>query len=230
MPKDELSRSPADGRATRFRMRSSAIASACLTLVLLMGCGGPTSSTAPPIGGESDTVFGCHGGDLILCQAMVEAAVESLAPEDGRPTWAEVRAAACDGQCLPGLAGIRQGQVTIEVAGGRAVAVEVELRDGQLTVAERVDAQLFAREPGSGPAQGPQVEMELGHCGLMSGIDVDGSFWNPIGLIQEHPDAINAARASFSMINSALASLRTEGGFVVQLVRHVGPKHFPACD
>ncbi len=211
-------------------MRPLVMASACLTLVLLTGCGGPTPSTAPVGGGETDVVFGCHGGDLILCQAMVEAAVESLTAEDGRPTWAEVATPTCDGQCQPGLAGTRRSQVTLEVRGGSAVTVVVELRDGQATKADRVDAQLFAREPASGPAPGPQVELELGHCGLMSGIDVDGSFWNPIGLVQEHPDAINSARAMLSMTTSSLATLRTEGGLVVQLARHVGAKHFPGCD
>jgi hypothetical protein len=210
-------------------LRLPSIAATVASALLLIACGSPAASTAPPIAGEVGPAFGCHGGDLILCQAMIEAAVESLGEEDGRPIWAEVARPTCDGQCQPGP-GTQRSVVTLELVGDDAIMVAVELRDGQAQDAERLDIPLFAREPASGPAPGAEVAIELGHCGLASGIDVDGSFWNPIGIIPEHPDAINAARATFTLAASGLATIRTEGGLVVQLARNAGPKHFPACD
>lgn len=209
-------------------MRLTMAATVAASLVLLAACSGPPSSEPQPE--VIDPPFACHAGDLILCQAMVEGAAESLVAADGRPLWAEVGTADCDGPCMPGLAGSHRSRVTIELDGATAISVMVELRDGQVTGTDRLDTPLIARRPESGPAPGPQVAIELGHCGLASGIDVDGSFWNPIGLVAQHPDAINAARGTFSLIDSRLAALRTEGGLLVQLVRHGGPKHFPACD
>ena len=211
-------------------MRPGAWATAALSLLLLIGCGSPTASTAPPVAGETGPPFGCHGGNLILCQAMVEAAVESLGAEDGRPTWAEVRTPACEGGCQPGPGATQRSVVTIELVGDNATSVAVDLRDGQVEAAEPVDLQLSARQPQSAPAPGAEVAIELGHCGLASGIDVDGTFWNPIGLIPEHPDAINAARATFSRLAPGVATIRTDGGLIVQLARHAGPKHLPGCD
>ena len=36
------------------------------------------------------------------------------------------------------------------------------------------------------------IPYSLGHCGLMSGVDVDGSWWDPVGFVDiDHSDAIN---------------------------------------
>ena len=78
----------------------------------------------------------------------------------------------------------------------------------------------------------------LGHCGLHSPIDVDGSFWDPVdGLtgggapleLEADPEMINATAGFFVVIGDE-ARFRTETGSVVSLERHDGPKEFPGCD
>jgi hypothetical protein len=78
----------------------------------------------------------------------------------------------------------------------------------------------------------------LGHCGLHSPVDVDGSFWNAV-------DGTDASGAPLDldtdseMINATVGAIvisgdelrfRTETGSVVRFARHAGEKAFPGCD
>ena len=70
----------------------------------------------------------------------------------------------------------------------------------------------------------------LGHCGLCSGVDVDGVWWDPVGLIAfDHGDAINATDGTFAPVGPDRATFTSTGGFVVQLVRRDGHKFLPFC-
>ena len=78
----------------------------------------------------------------------------------------------------------------------------------------------------------------IGHCGLFSPIDVDGSFWDPIdGLtagggpldLEGDSEMINATAGFFVVIGDD-ARFRTESGSVLTLERHEGEKEFPGCD
>ena len=78
----------------------------------------------------------------------------------------------------------------------------------------------------------------LGHCGLASPIDVDGSFWDPVeGVtagggpldLQGASEMINATSGFFVIIGDD-ARFRTESGSVLSLERHDGEKEFPGCD
>lgn len=85
---------------------------------------------------------------------------------------------------------------------------------------------------------GASYRFSLGHCGLLSPVDVDGAFWDPI-------DAVDAAggvvdlRTDAGMINQTAgviivigdnALFRTEGGTTVRFDRLAGEKAFPGCD
>jgi hypothetical protein len=93
--------------------------------------------------------------------------------------------------------------------------------------------------PASAPIEpATAYRFSLGHCGLHSPIDVDGSFWDPIdGLtaggapleLGSDPEMINATAGFFVVIGDE-ARFRTETGSVVRLERHDGPKEFPGCD
>ena len=78
----------------------------------------------------------------------------------------------------------------------------------------------------------------LGHCGLFSPIDVDGSFWDPVegrtatGArldLDGDPEMIKATAGFFVVIGDE-ARFRTETGTVLELRRHDGQKEFPGCD
>ena len=86
--------------------------------------------------------------------------------------------------------------------------------------------------PSSTPLTAPgPVPFTLGHCGLYSGVDVDGHWWDPIGPIDaEHGDGVNAAEGTFAVLDPTHATFQSRGGFAVTLLRRDGPKHLPFCD
>jgi hypothetical protein len=78
----------------------------------------------------------------------------------------------------------------------------------------------------------------LGHCGLHSPVDVDGSFWDPIDGTTGSGGALDLA-ADGEMINATQGAIvvigdemrfRTATGSVVRFKRHEGEKEFPGCD
>ena len=94
-------------------------------------------------------------------------------------------------------------------------------------------------DPGSASIE-PAIayRFSLGHCGLFSPIDVDGSFWDPVegrtasGApldLDGDPEMINATAGFFVIIGDE-ARFRTETGTVLELRRHPGEKEFPGCD
>ena len=77
----------------------------------------------------------------------------------------------------------------------------------------------------------------LGHCGLQSPVDVDGSFWDAIDGVTPTGQPLDLA-ADTEMINATTgvivviadeARFRTESGSVVRFARHAGEKEVPAC-
>lgn len=78
----------------------------------------------------------------------------------------------------------------------------------------------------------------LGHCGLLSPIDVDGSLWDAVDGVTAGGGPLDL-EADVEMINGTPgvlvvigdeARFRTEGGSVLRLARHDGRKEFPGCD
>ncbi|HEX6867385.1 MAG TPA: hypothetical protein VF119_01205 [Candidatus Limnocylindrales bacterium] len=70
----------------------------------------------------------------------------------------------------------------------------------------------------------------MGHCGLYSGIDVDGTWWDPVGPIDgDHPDTINAASGTIVFLDATHARFTSTDGLIVQLLRRLGAKQLPMC-
>lgn len=79
----------------------------------------------------------------------------------------------------------------------------------------------------------------LGHCGLASPIDVDGSIWDPIsghngvgGPLTEDQmgELINSTPTVMELTDPNAADLRTPRGAVIKLARHDGPRPYFLCD
>lgn len=78
----------------------------------------------------------------------------------------------------------------------------------------------------------------LGHCGLLSPVDLDGSFWSPLDgtTAAGAPLDLNAdaeminATAGVAVVIGDEARFRTAFGSVVRFARHEGEKEFPGCD
>jgi hypothetical protein len=87
-------------------------------------------------------------------------------------------------------------------------------------------------------ATGVPYRFSLGHCGLMSPVDVDGSFWEALegvdaegGQIDLGADSemINAT-SGIIVVNDDEARFRTDSSSVVRFERHDGEREFPGCD
>jgi hypothetical protein len=163
----------------------------------------------------------------------VTAEIAALLPAGTDPTYVQVGPFGCQegGGCARSLVARPQGDVTIE-AGAAAIAYHVTAAGGggNLTI-ERQDSFLMPLEPQSQPPVTPGVQrFTLGHCGLWSGIDVGGSWWDPIGMIDgDHQSAINSADGTLAILDLDRATFTSDTGFTVQLVRRDGPKGFPGC-
>ncbi len=76
---------------------------------------------------------------------------------------------------------------------------------------------------------------QLGHCGLSSPIDIDGSLWDPIAsyflLTEEHKgELINSTPTSVLLSDYDLIELHTPAGALIYLQRHDGPRPYFLCD
>ena len=192
--------------------------------------------TAPsPAGAAVDPAVphGCFGLGDRDCATVLEAAVAALGPADGPVTYIQVGPFGCPaGQgCEPSLLARPAGGGVVELAEAPPVQLSVELlADGTLNV-ERAEGFMVSVEPTSAPGGllGP-TSFSLGHCGLGSGIDIDGSWWDPVGFVNsDHSDAINAAEGTIAPVGPNQATFTSKGGFSVALVRHQGVKHLPLC-
>jgi hypothetical protein len=87
---------------------------------------------------------------------------------------------------------------------------------------------------------GKPYAYQLGHCGIGSPIDFDGSLWDQVGGQNGHdgpvlPDGdqagelVNSSSGSMMLVGVDDAIYRTRSGLVVGLRRHDGPKGFPGC-
>jgi len=222
-------------------------------MALAAACGGPavspTSSPSPtssasseaqpsPSGGQGAPAggipTGCLGIELGTCLLVRDVAIRELgAPPEQPIVYARVGPFPCRGEppCGANLVARPEGTVTLELGGREPAVVNVTAPGGEMQAAVVPGTVLIRVEPSSIPIVGPALAMELAHCGVGSGIDVDGSFWDPVGQVNwEHADFINAAHAQFTMTSPTTATLLTRAGLGLTLGRHPGPKYLELCD
>lgn len=201
-------------------MRRASLVSRVLAALIVAGCGAsPTAS--PPL---AEVPLGCLGVAEIECRAI---AAQAIAPFVGRldePTYVEVGPTFCAQPCPPGAV---EGWLTVEFVDRppELYQFRIDAVGATLTATENHRSQV---EPQSPPLDDHIAMVTLGHCGLASGIDVDGSFWDPVGVVD--PTVSNAAAAVFTVTSATTAILETEGGAAINMVRHRGPKTLPGCD
>ena len=193
------------------------------------------SEAAPPApAAAADAPTGCLGLDENQCLGVREVALSKLRPGSPEVAYVRVGRFGCltDTTCPADLAARPEGQVVVEFVDGSPPVV-VSIRAADATIEANVEGETFfvLVRPESSPVGGPIVATELGHCGVGSGIDVDGSFWNPVGVVDaDHGDYINAAPATFRLVTPLTATLETVAGLRLDLVRHPGPKQLELCD
>jgi hypothetical protein len=197
----------------------------------------PTAASDPPSASptqvpQSAAATGCLSLQEIDCLRVRDLVLQSLPAGSPPAAYVEVGPFACTTDpCLETILARPTGRVTVEFADGSEPAViEVAVQADEFTARPAEESFLVSVPPASKKLPGPRATIMLGHCGLYSGIDVDGSFWNPIGAIDvNNPDTINATEAEFTLTTPATATLTTANGLALTLVRHPGAKHLPLC-
>lgn len=79
-----------------------------------------------------------------------------------------------------------------------------------------------------GAAIGVPYGFDMPHCGVLGAIDVDGSFWDAVGVLPD-PVAFDGQPGTFRLTASDTAVFTRSDGMRLNLVRHVGAKEFPFC-
>jgi hypothetical protein len=189
----------------------------------------PAGSTGTAL--DPAVLHACFGLNEVDCGRALDAAATVL-PADFPVGYVQVGPFGCEtGEgCDTTLLVRPAGQVIFEPTTGEPIAAQVTLEGGELR-AERGEAFMVRVAPQSPPqALAGPVPFSLGHCGVGSGIDVDGSWWDPVGFVDgSHGDAINAAEGTFVATDQSHATFTSQGGFTVNLLRRVGEKHLPLC-
>jgi hypothetical protein len=192
-----------------------------------------TAASPDPSAGEGPGIpIACLGLEQPDCMRAYDAAATGLAP-DVEVTYAEVGPFGCPNEpgCPNSLAFRPSGQVVFERSNGEPILILMSAATANIAISPG-DFFGVAVAPTSTSGQlGPEpMAYSLGHCGLMSGIDIDGSWWDPVGFVNvDHPDAINAANGTFTPHDPNHATFVSDGGLEVSLVRRVGEKQLPGC-
>lgn len=199
----------------------------------------PTASPSPATAPEPTPVVGALGNAPVACLGLGESDCRGVAGQvatligaaDPRIRYVQIGPFGCaDGAGCPTTLDARpEGDVLIETAGG-VLGFHVKATGGSLDVRAQ-EAFVIDLAPSSRPPLAPLPQpLTLGHCGLWSGVDVGGSWWDPVGVIDsDHGDAINASEGTFTPVGIDRATFTSRNGFVVQLVRRDGMKALPLC-
>ena len=69
---------------------------------------------------------------------------------------------------------------------------------------------------------------DMPHCGILSPIDVDGTFWDAVGVLGD-PVAFDGQQGTFRLSTTGTAVFARSDGLTLDLARHVGAKEFQLC-
>jgi hypothetical protein len=174
---------------------------------------------------------GCYGLGEVDCRLVREHVATLLTAVDPPVRYIQIGPFGCPGGqgCATTLDARPEGDVTLESDGG-ASGFHVKSNGGVLE-ATRQEVFGVSLPPTSRPPLPAGIQaFALGHCGLWSGVDVGGSWWDPIGVVDsDHGDSINAAEGTIILVGPDQARFTSKGGLAVQLVRHAGAKFLPLC-
>ena len=211
-----------------------ALVASMIALLAVAGCSLFAGSLpAPAESPEPAVPYACIGLEDAHCRMVLDAALAELAPNDVL-VYAEVGPFGCQVEppCPNTLEARPLGVANLERANGDSINFGITARPNGTIEAMQDDFPEVAVAPSSAAGQlaGGPIPFSLGHCGLWSGIDVDGSWWDPIGFVDaDHPAVINAADGTFTPHDTNHATFTADGGLEVTLVRRVGEKHLPMC-
>ena len=205
-----------------------------LLALLATACSSAAGGSPAATAGEGPSIpVACLGLEEPDCTRAFDAAASELAPDD-EVISAEVGPFGCPNEagCPTTLAFRPAGQVIFERSNGEPVLISLSTAADGTIATSPGDFFGIAVAPSStaGQLAADPIPYSLGHCGLLSGVDVDGSWWDPVGFVDiDHLDAINASNGTLAPSDPNHATFTSDGGLSVNLVRRVGEKYLPGC-
>ena len=196
--------------------------------------GAPSEPASQLPSAAPEIATACVTLGTVDCERARALALAELAPDEPQPIYVQVGPFGCaDGaeRCPTTLLARPEGDVVVEFPGGTGFNVHLKVGAGDAIEAARGEAMGIAVEPASaeGIPSGPQ-QIELGHCGVYSGIDFGGSWWDPVGPIDaDSGESINAGSGVITVVDPNHATYVGAGGLSLQLVRRDGAKLLPMC-
>jgi hypothetical protein len=151
-----------------------------------------------------------------------------------RARFALIGAAIVAAACAPAVPGSTTGFEGVSIEDARDLPASFASREGRPgpnggTVYDPISEPID---------DGVAYRFDLGHCGLYSPVDLDGSFWDAIGGtastgetldLDTDGEMINATSGAIVVIGDEMR-FRTASGSVVRFERHPGEKELPGCD
>ena len=131
-----------------------------------------------------------------------------------------VLAGACSSTPAPTSAPIVWG-ANVPVSAPDAVAAQSVVARGPNTIT------LLPVSP-TGAIVATDYAYAMPHCGIHSPIDVDGSFWDAVGVAPTSVD-FDGVPGTFRLVSPKEATFTDASGRILHLVRHAGAKEFPFC-
>lgn len=199
----------------------------------------PTSTDAPSPSAPDDAILDPETPTACLslgapdCERARALAATTLTPDDPPVSYVQVGPFGCSvgERCASTLAARPQGDVVIEFDAGQGINVHLEVAPDGTFEATRGEAMGVAVEPTSaGPLPAGPIESTLGHCGVFSGIDLGGHWWDPVGPVPtDSGDSVNATAGVIVVTDPTHATFTAPSGFALQLQRRDGPKLLPFC-
>ena len=188
--------------------------------------------TAEPLPTPVEIATACLTLGDIDCARAAGLAKQALLPTDPPVVYIQVGPFACQegDRCPTTLESRPEGDVTLEFADATSATVHLVVRSGQVQ-STREQGFGIPVEPSSqaGIPAGPQP-YTLGHCGIFSGIDADGSWWDPVGPVDmDNGDAVNATEGVLNLTDPTHGTFVAPSGFSIQLQRRDGAKVLPPC-
>ncbi len=216
----------------------SALVAACAGAAT--GTTGADDSPRPPSSGPSATASpepatptACLTLGPQDCERARALAVTTLTADDPLPRYIQVGPFGCSvgERCPSTLVARSEGDVVIEFDEGQGINVHLKVApDGSFEVTRDAAMGVPVEPVSVGPIPVGPIEFTLGHCGVFSGIDLDGHWWDPVGPVSmDSGDAVNATSGVIVVTDPTHATFTSPSGFALQLLRRDGPKLLPFC-
>ncbi len=199
----------------------------------------PTPSGAPtaaaPGGAALDpaTPTACLNLGPQDCERARALAATTLTADDPPARYIQVGPFGCAAgdRCPSTLVARPEGDVVIEFGEGQGINVHLKVApDGTFAVTRDAPMGVAVEPTSVGPIPVGPIEFTLGHCGVFSGIDLDGHWWDPVGPVpMDSGDAVNATSGVIVVTDPTHATFTSPSGFALQLLRRDGPKLLPFC-